>query len=65
MEKVFDFIAKEIDFLGRENADKEIAAIVRVAKEKNKEEAEGEVKVFVFFFNCNTFIANLVIIRLS
>ncbi|KAG4117758.1 hypothetical protein ERO13_D12G251100v2 [Gossypium hirsutum] len=40
LEKVFDFIGKESDFLVKENADKEIAAIVRAAKEKSKKKAE-------------------------
>ncbi|KAK8537189.1 hypothetical protein V6N13_042137 [Hibiscus sabdariffa] len=44
LEKVFDFIAKESDFLVKENADKEVAAIVRVAKEKSKKKAEAEAQ---------------------
>lgn len=40
LEKVFDFIGKESDFLVKENADKEIEAIVRAAKEKSKKKAE-------------------------
>ncbi|XP_022723581.1 protein BOBBER 1-like [Durio zibethinus] len=40
LEKVFDFLAKESGFLGKENVDKEIAAIVRVAKEKSKKKEE-------------------------
>ncbi|KAE8717475.1 Nuclear migration protein nudC [Hibiscus syriacus] len=40
LDKVFDFLAKESDFLRKENVDKEIAAIVRVAKEKDKKKAE-------------------------
>ncbi|XVF10057.1 hypothetical protein REPUB_Repub07fG0150700 [Reevesia pubescens] len=40
LEKVFDFVAKESDFLVKENVDKEIAAIVRVAKEKSKKKVE-------------------------
>ncbi|XP_022737786.1 protein BOBBER 1-like [Durio zibethinus] len=40
LEKVFDFLAKESDFLGKDNVDKEIAAIVRAAKEKSKNKAE-------------------------
>ncbi|XWS61319.1 hypothetical protein CRYUN_Cryun07bG0116100 [Craigia yunnanensis] len=48
LEKVFDFLAKESDFLGKENVDKEIAAIVRVAKEKgNKKDEEVAPKVEV------------------
>ncbi|XVF12664.1 hypothetical protein REPUB_Repub08aG0138400 [Reevesia pubescens] len=40
LEKVFDFLAKETDFLGKENVNKEIASIVRVAKEKSKKKVE-------------------------
>ncbi|KAG8484216.1 hypothetical protein CXB51_023779 [Gossypium anomalum] len=40
LEKVFDFLAKETDFLGKENFDKEIAAVLRVAKEKHKQKVE-------------------------
>ncbi|XVE58379.1 hypothetical protein DITRI_Ditri04bG0165200 [Diplodiscus trichospermus] len=40
LEKVFDFVAKESDFLAKENVGKEIAAIVRVAKEKSKKNDE-------------------------
>lgn len=43
MEKVFDFIAKESDFLRKENFDKEIASIVRLAKEKSKEKKNKKV----------------------
>ncbi|GMI99667.1 BOBBER1 [Hibiscus trionum] len=42
LEKVFDFIAKESDFLVKDNADKEVAAIVRAAKEKSKKKAEED-----------------------
>ncbi|GLT75150.1 hypothetical protein SLA2020_468970 [Shorea laevis] len=41
LEKVFDFVAKESDFLGKATAEKEIAALVKVAKEKNKKKVEG------------------------
>ncbi|KAG4130972.1 hypothetical protein ERO13_D09G179200v2 [Gossypium hirsutum] len=40
LEKVFDFLAKETDFLEKENFDKEIAVVVRVAKEKRKQKVE-------------------------
>ncbi|OMO88389.1 HSP20-like chaperone [Corchorus capsularis] len=40
LEQVFDFVAKETDFLGKENVDEEIAAVVRVAKEKAKKKVE-------------------------
>lgn len=40
LEKVFDFLAKESDFLGKDNVDKEIAAIVKVSKEKSKKKVE-------------------------
>ncbi|GMI71611.1 BOBBER1 [Hibiscus trionum] len=40
LNKVFNFLAKESDFLRKENVDNEIAAIVRVAKEKSKKKAE-------------------------
>ncbi|KAL4282573.1 hypothetical protein GQ457_16G025310 [Hibiscus cannabinus] len=40
LDKVFTFLANESDFLLKENVDKEIAAIVRVAKEKSKKKAE-------------------------
>ncbi|KAE8725362.1 Nuclear migration protein nudC [Hibiscus syriacus] len=45
LDKVFDFLAKESDFLRKENVDKEIAAIVRVAKEKDKKAEEVAPKV--------------------
>ncbi|GLU12017.1 hypothetical protein SLE2022_287260 [Rubroshorea leprosula] len=41
LEKVFDFVAKESDFLGKATAEKEIAALVKAAKEKNKKKVEG------------------------
>ncbi|KAE8716217.1 HSP20-like chaperones superfamily protein isoform 2 [Hibiscus syriacus] len=44
LEKVFDFIAEESDFLVKENVDKEVAAIVRVVKGKSKEKAEEEAQ---------------------
>ncbi|XWS50364.1 hypothetical protein CRYUN_Cryun12cG0081700 [Craigia yunnanensis] len=40
LEKVFDFLAKGSDFLEKENVDKEIAAVVRIAKEKSKKKVE-------------------------
>ncbi|XVE64387.1 hypothetical protein DITRI_Ditri07aG0096800 [Diplodiscus trichospermus] len=40
LEKVFDFLAEESDFLGKENADKEISTVVRVAQEKSKKKVE-------------------------
>ncbi|XP_012486547.1 protein BOBBER 1 [Gossypium raimondii] len=40
LEKVFDFLAKETNFLEKENFDKEIAVVVRVAKEKHKQKVE-------------------------
>ncbi|TYH55063.1 hypothetical protein ES332_D09G213600v1 [Gossypium tomentosum] len=40
LEKVFHFLAKETDFLEKENFDKEIAVVVRVAKEKRKQKVE-------------------------
>ncbi|KAJ7965356.1 Protein BOBBER 1 [Quillaja saponaria] len=36
LEKVFDFLALESDFLGRETAEKDISLVVRNAKEKKK-----------------------------
>ncbi|KAK8511898.1 hypothetical protein V6N13_073728 [Hibiscus sabdariffa] len=45
LEKVFDFIADETGFLGEENVEREVATIVRVAKEKYcKKKAEEEEK---------------------
>ncbi|GLT63647.1 hypothetical protein SLA2020_361950 [Shorea laevis] len=41
LEKVFDFIAKESDFLGKATAEKEVAALVKAAKEKSKKKVEG------------------------
>ncbi|PPD86005.1 hypothetical protein GOBAR_DD17055 [Gossypium barbadense] len=41
LEKVFDFLAKETDFLEKENFDKEIAVVVRVAKEKLPNKGNG------------------------
>ncbi|KAK6262483.1 hypothetical protein QUC31_008299 [Theobroma cacao] len=40
LEKVFDFLGKETDLLRKENVDKEIAAMVRVAKEKSEKKVE-------------------------
>ncbi|KAE8722466.1 Nuclear migration protein nudC [Hibiscus syriacus] len=45
LDKVFDFLAKESDFLRKENVDKEIAAIVRAAKERSKKVADVAPKV--------------------
>lgn len=36
IEKVFDFIAGESDYLGKDSAEREIASIVRAASEKQK-----------------------------
>ncbi|OWM79639.1 protein BOBBER 1 [Punica granatum] len=36
IEKVFDFVASESDYLGNDSAEKEIASVVRAAKEKQK-----------------------------
>ncbi|XP_039011017.1 protein BOBBER 1-like [Hibiscus syriacus] len=45
LEKVFDFVAEESDFLGKQNMDSEVAAVVRVAKEKYcKKKIEAEEK---------------------
>ncbi|KAE8655336.1 pentatricopeptide repeat-containing protein [Hibiscus syriacus] len=44
LEKVFDFIAEESDFLVKENVHKEVAAIVRVVKEKSKKKDEEEAQ---------------------
>ncbi|KAK8583458.1 hypothetical protein V6N13_108819 [Hibiscus sabdariffa] len=45
LEKVFDFIADETGFLGEENVEREVAAIVRVAKDKYcKKKAKEEEK---------------------
>ncbi|GKU89095.1 hypothetical protein SLEP1_g3285 [Rubroshorea leprosula] len=41
LEKVFDFVAKESDFLGKATAEKEVAALVKAAKEKSKKKVEG------------------------
>ena len=43
LERVFDFVSQESDFFGGDAADKEIASLVRAAKEKRKKKAE-EVK---------------------
>ncbi|KAL4325021.1 hypothetical protein GQ457_11G032900 [Hibiscus cannabinus] len=45
LEKVFDFIADETGFLGEENVEREVAAIVRVAKEKYCKKKAEEKKV--------------------
>lgn len=36
IEKVFDFIASETNYLGKDSAEKEIASVLRAAKEKQK-----------------------------
>ncbi|KAL4297700.1 hypothetical protein GQ457_12G006800 [Hibiscus cannabinus] len=45
LDKVFDFLAKESDFIREENVDKEVAAIVRAAKERSKKVEEVVPKV--------------------
>ncbi|GMI96304.1 hypothetical protein like AT4G27890 [Hibiscus trionum] len=45
LDKVFDFLAKESDFIRKENVDKEVAAIVRAAKEKSKKVEDVAPKV--------------------
>ncbi|KAK8599903.1 hypothetical protein V6N13_060290 [Hibiscus sabdariffa] len=45
LDKVFDFLAKESDFIRKENVDKEVAAIVRAAKERSKKVEEVVPKV--------------------
>ncbi|XP_028790716.1 protein BOBBER 1 [Neltuma alba] len=42
LEKVFDFVAQESEFLGNEAAEKEIASMVRAAKEKKKKKREEQ-----------------------
>lgn len=42
LEKVFDFVAQESDFLGKETAEKEIASLVRAATEKKKKRDEEQ-----------------------
>ncbi|KAE8681385.1 putative CASP-like protein [Hibiscus syriacus] len=44
LEKVFDFIVEESDFLVKENVHKEVAAIVRVVKEKSKKKDEEDAQ---------------------
>lgn len=45
LEKVFDFIAEESNFLDKDTAQKEIATVVRAAKQrKEKSKAEEKVK---------------------
>ncbi|KAE8713394.1 hypothetical protein F3Y22_tig00110210pilonHSYRG00036 [Hibiscus syriacus] len=44
LEKVFVFIAKESDFLVKENVHKEVAAVVRVVKQKSKKKDEEEAQ---------------------
>lgn len=41
LEKVFDFLAKESDFLSRDRVEKEIETVVRRAVEKRKKHAES------------------------
>ncbi|XP_054789039.1 protein BOBBER 1 [Prosopis cineraria] len=42
LEKVFDFVAQESEFLGNETAEKVIASVVRGAKEKKKKKREEQ-----------------------
>ncbi|KAI9097901.1 hypothetical protein K1719_025672 [Acacia pycnantha] len=42
LEKVFDFVAQESEFLGTETAEKEIASVVRAAIEKKKKKRDEE-----------------------
>lgn len=40
LDKVFDFIAQESDFLGKETSEKDITSVVRAAKERKKKREE-------------------------
>ncbi|CAL0319507.1 unnamed protein product [Lupinus luteus] len=44
VERVFEFISRESDYLTSENAEKEITSLVRAVKEKKKKKREEEAK---------------------
>ncbi|XP_057451844.1 protein BOBBER 1 [Lotus japonicus] len=44
LERVFDFVSRESDFLATEAAEKEVASLVRAAREKRKKKREEELK---------------------